>query len=367
MAERAIQAFKDHFIGVLAGLHDKFPMHLWCRLVKPAEMLLNLLRQSNITPKISAFAHLHGPHNFMKQPLAPLGCPVLAHEKPDKRGTCKSTRAERIADTIFFKHKYLTSPTVTPEDAVVAAAQQLAQAIGGNSKGENKAMEALKEAAKLFEEIAQDNKRKVTATTNKNKTFKTQQSVALPRVQKATGEAPLTSPRLVVACPSEAVVESKRHPFPDLNIPKYKAIIIEKQTEAPAHNTRSRKEIPRTITQEAMLTAVKMSSTNTTARNLAGRKFPMKLLCELAGAVMDANGELMQYRHLIKHPSEYREVWGNAYGKELGRLTQGMPGVVEGTDTLDFIQNDEIPLERRKDVTYGQLVCNYLPEKEDPN
>ncbi|KAL7535015.1 hypothetical protein ACHAXR_006213 [Thalassiosira sp. AJA248-18] len=84
--ERAIQTFKDHFIGVLAGLHDTFPMHLWCRLVEPAEMQLNLLRQSNVTPKISAYAHLHGNHNFMKQPLAPLGCPVLAHEKPDKRG-----------------------------------------------------------------------------------------------------------------------------------------------------------------------------------------------------------------------------------------------------------------------------------------
>ncbi|KAL7526429.1 hypothetical protein ACHAXR_001484, partial [Thalassiosira sp. AJA248-18] len=190
MAERAIQTFKDHFIGVLAGLHDTFPMHLWCRLVEPAEMQLNLLRQSNITPKISAYAHLHGPHNFMKQPLAPLGCPVLAHEKPDKRGTwsdhainawnigtsmehhrCfkiynKTTRAERIADTLFFKHKYLTSPSVTPEDAVVAAAQQLAQAIGGNSKGENKAMTALKEAAKLFENIAQENKENKNSNNN---------------------------------------------------------------------------------------------------------------------------------------------------------------------------------------------------------
>ncbi|KAL7530484.1 hypothetical protein ACHAXR_003518, partial [Thalassiosira sp. AJA248-18] len=87
MAKRAIQTFKDHFIGVLAGLHETFLMHLWCRLVAPAEMQLNLLRQSNITPKISAYAHWHGHHNFMKQPLAPLGCPVLAHEKPDKRET----------------------------------------------------------------------------------------------------------------------------------------------------------------------------------------------------------------------------------------------------------------------------------------
>ena len=86
MGKWAIQTFKDHFIRVLAGLHETFPMHLWCRLVAPAEMQLNLLRQSNTTPKILVYAHLHGHHNFMKQPLAPLGCSVLAHKKPDKRG-----------------------------------------------------------------------------------------------------------------------------------------------------------------------------------------------------------------------------------------------------------------------------------------
>ncbi|KAL7530483.1 LOW QUALITY PROTEIN: hypothetical protein ACHAXR_003517 [Thalassiosira sp. AJA248-18] len=271
----------------------------------------------------------------------------------------KTTRAERIADTLFFKHKYLTSPSITPEDAVVAAAQQLAQAIGGNSKGENKAMAALKEAAKLFENIAQENKENATTSSNNNNNTSTHQSAPVPRV-RTRAQKTKESPRLVVACPTEAVVESKRHPFP---IPNY---IIQEQAEVPAHNTRAKRNIPRTITQETLLSAMEMSSANVTARNLAARKFPMQLLCELAGAVMDANGELLQYHRLIKHP-EYREVWGKAYGKELGRLVQGIPGIVEGTDTLDFIRKDEIPFDRRKDVTYGQIMCNYRPEKDDPN
>ena len=29
VAERAIQTAKNHFISVLAGVHDSFPMHLW--------------------------------------------------------------------------------------------------------------------------------------------------------------------------------------------------------------------------------------------------------------------------------------------------------------------------------------------------
>ena len=55
----------------------------------------------------------------------------------------------------------------------------------------------------------------------------------------------------------------------------------------------------------------------------------MAFLAEIAGAVLDgATGELLEYRHLLKNPA-YREVWGVAYGKEVGRLAQGLDGFVE--------------------------------------
>ena len=59
-SEHAIQIFKVHIIAILAGVDDKFPLSLWCHLLKPTELTLNLLRQSKVTPKISAFAHVHG-------------------------------------------------------------------------------------------------------------------------------------------------------------------------------------------------------------------------------------------------------------------------------------------------------------------
>ena len=54
----------------------------------------------------------------------------------------KLTRAERVSDTVFFKHKYLTQPTVSPEDTIVAAAQQLRAALRGNTK-DHEELEAL--------------------------------------------------------------------------------------------------------------------------------------------------------------------------------------------------------------------------------
>jgi hypothetical protein len=81
-AERAIQTLKAHFISILAGVDDKFPLSLWCHLLEPTELTLNLLRQSKVAPKISAFAHIHGPHDNTKKPFAPLGCAIQAHVKP---------------------------------------------------------------------------------------------------------------------------------------------------------------------------------------------------------------------------------------------------------------------------------------------
>jgi hypothetical protein len=152
-AERAIQTFKSHFISILAGVNDKFPFSLWCHLLQPTELTLNLLHQSKVAPKVSAFAHVHGHHDYMKKPFAPLGCAIEAHVKPDDRRTWDTrsdsgfslgtlmqhhrcfcvyitkTRATRISDTVYFKHQYITNPTVSPESHIIAAAQQLAMAL----------------------------------------------------------------------------------------------------------------------------------------------------------------------------------------------------------------------------------------------
>jgi hypothetical protein len=109
---------------------------------------LNLLRQSNVAPNISAYAYHHGTFDNNRMPIAPMGCSVQFHIKPSRRKTfgehsgdgfyfrthavfCKKTREKRLADTVFFKHKYITQPTVTPVDAIVNAFTKLRDAIQG--------------------------------------------------------------------------------------------------------------------------------------------------------------------------------------------------------------------------------------------
>jgi hypothetical protein len=134
-AKRAIQTFNAHFITILVGVDDRFPLLLWCYLLEPTELTLNLLRQSNVAPKILAFA-LHGHQDYMKKPFAPLGCAIHSHVKPNNRrswdacanagfnpGTSMEhhccyhvyitkTQATQVSNTVNFKHQYITNPTV---------------------------------------------------------------------------------------------------------------------------------------------------------------------------------------------------------------------------------------------------------------
>ena len=92
---------------------------------------------------------------------------------------------------------------------------------------------------------------------------------------------------------------------------------------------------------------------------LDSRRFPMKMM----KAVLDeGTGKLMKCRHLMKSPN-YCQLYGTSYGKDLGKIAQGIPGPVKGTDTICFIGNYNVTTTRCKDVTYVRIVVNYIPEK----
>ncbi len=152
IVEKAIQTFKAHFISILCGTDITFPLHLWCRLLRQSEHTLNMLRRARITPTVSAYAYLWGQHDYNANPFALLGCKVEAHVTPEVRETwaphttsgyyirnaeehyrchkiyISNTKSECICKPVFFKHKYLTMPTITPAEAILKAADNLVDA-----------------------------------------------------------------------------------------------------------------------------------------------------------------------------------------------------------------------------------------------
>ena len=130
---------------------------------------------------------------------------------------------------------------------------------------------------------------------------------------------------------------------------------MQDEEESPAFNTRARRIAP----HEVMLSAVNISNRKLQPKKLAGRKFPLELLCEMANAIMDGDtGELLEYQQLMQRP-KYQQIWGKSFGNEIGRLAQGMKGRVTGTNTMFFIPKGNIPQDRFKDVTYGRIVCDF--------
>ena len=80
-AEKMIRHFKNHFLSILAGVHEEFLSYLWDLLIPQAEVTINLLCQATLNPHISAWGYFNGPFDFNNTNLAPVGCKVLIHAK----------------------------------------------------------------------------------------------------------------------------------------------------------------------------------------------------------------------------------------------------------------------------------------------
>ncbi len=87
MAEKAIQTFKDQFVGILSGCAPTFFLHLWCQLLPQVERQLLLLQQSQLYPNLSAYANVYGHHDYNKHPCIPIGMEALVQDKPHKSYT----------------------------------------------------------------------------------------------------------------------------------------------------------------------------------------------------------------------------------------------------------------------------------------
>jgi hypothetical protein len=146
-AEHAIWTFKNHFLSILAGVASPFPPYLWDLLLPQAELTLNFLQQAALNPWISTWEFFHGPFDFNKTPLGPVGYHVLIYTKhatwrswdyQAKEGfyigppldlyCCfklvkNNTKSQVISDTVEFRHAYCTIPSPSAEDKIIHGLQ----------------------------------------------------------------------------------------------------------------------------------------------------------------------------------------------------------------------------------------------------
>ena len=74
------------------------------------------------------------------------------------------TRSIRVADTVLFKHQYITTPTVTKADTIVTAATKLTQVLQDETETNIGATEnqKLKQLVEVFQTVATNFSKKET-------------------------------------------------------------------------------------------------------------------------------------------------------------------------------------------------------------
>ena len=495
-AEVAIRNFKAHFLSILAGVADDFPNNLWDKLLPQAEVTLNLIRQSNATPNVSAYAHLCGPFDYNKMPLAPMGCEAQIHEKSDKRGTweyhsidgwyvrtspehyrahicvAKQTKSERCTDTVQFQHKDITNPTLTAGDKLMKAIADCMQSIKKKGKATTQQEKDLLRIMRNTKQVVSSNQddmelpagnsndapvprvqqmakdqvvprvetnniesnnkritRSMSKDNNNNNTNNATQPLPrvsssnsnnnntnnvtqpLPRVSSSNGSNNSRPLRIIKSRVKQLLLTATPERVNEGPAMRTRSKLKEKITaeEPPANRTRSKatklnkpitsakrisklrkpSQVPNHLrpTKASTARTSKQGAANAVSRLLRGtgsikgsriNKRLQRLEAEVhqalavmdnerhqALAVMDKEtGKMLNYRNLMRLP-KYKKIWERSSANEFGRLANGVGGRIKGTNTIKFIMENEVPQQRKKDVTYGQFVCTIRPEKEE--
>ena len=124
-----------------------------------------------------------------------------------------------MADTVFFKHHYITQPTVTPADAIVNAYHKLRQAIQGIQHSKDDAqMEALERIQTTMQPAINEQSKSPRVEA------KLTQQVPRVRFDETPPRVHKPLPRLVVTWPQKQIVQPqvpKEKPKPILKPSKY--------------------------------------------------------------------------------------------------------------------------------------------------
>jgi hypothetical protein len=273
-------------------------------------------------------------------PLAPMGCEVQVHEKTDKRGTwayhslegwylytlpehyrvhnchIKETKKERLSDTVQFKHKNITNPSLSPHDKIMHALAKCKATLEGMLAGkEDQQLDELKTLINNTQSHLQ-----VKAAPSKDAAtlprVETKQSLPrvesnLPRVQPSTNgqhNVHQTQPRPRRKWPSLS------HLTAQVNLP----------TKPPALSTRARVQAaqqPATKASQRLHQPTQSSSKKTKFANavfespsakckfmLAYAKLERDVEKALAAGVMDTEtGKILQYHQLLRSPKFHRD------------------------------------------------------------
>ena len=218
------------------------------------------------------------------------------------------TRHARVCNTVFFKHKYLTMPTITPANALIRAADDLTDALTGVVPPPNMTRDAVDQLMRIFKQQAE--KAKEDATTQRVLKKRARDE----RVHNEESNQP--------ASPSPLPPLEVTYPAIDVGTLRGTPVISQDDDDSiystPSANTRFQRQI-RTLTQDYLYHMMDTPCITKpfTNRQAAARRYPVAFIRDFASAVLDEEtGNLLEYRHLLKHP-KYKDIWSKSFGTKI--------------------------------------------------
>ena len=410
-AERAIRTYKNHLLAGIATCDPDFPIREWDRLLEQCDLTLNLLRNARANPNLSAWAYLHGVHDFNRSPLLPPGTKVLIHEKPSKRKSwafhgekgwyvapakehyrclkcyVPKTRQVRITDTATIIPKQVPIPQANTDDYIRTIAGDLVRILL-QRKGTINLPEirpSSKEALIKISEILHRSEKPQTlhSPTCEGAQHKSKGVQWTSEGAKCTlTKEKLTTPKNWIPDKIKSVEpKGPRDPLTTMikeNMNKLKQAIQKHEYILRKHETSKDKKVhdPKLPVDKGSKTTATKETHNILKPSRAQSAHPMKLrrqhpqytkgYHQAAKAlflnvfhIFDAKGKKLHIDALLKtNPT----TWGPSVSNELGRLAQGIRNV-KGNDVIEFIQKSEVP--KNKKVAYANMVCDFRPMKLD--
>jgi hypothetical protein len=263
-----------------------------------------------------------------------------------------ATASERIVDTLeFFPHNY-QMPQLSSTNRLLMAANDMTDAL------QNPHPEV------PFASVGDDN---IAALTDLAAIFKLKiRQPPSPATQASTAKI-VPHPSLIR--PSTQILDSTMpirqqtrsqttiHTQGITNVPSPPRVVTPRTLfhSPPRVPTGSQRLLPRNLSQDDFCgmdpahMAISLGNNHWSQRHQAN------------AVTHPVTGKEMEYSALMKDPRQ-QPLWTRGFGNECGRLFQGIRDI-PGTYTCFFTEVKNIPNDRK--ITYGKIVCDYKPHKEE--
>ena len=403
-AERAIRTFKNHFLSALATCNKHFPIQEWDLLIPQAVLTLNLLRNARINPQLSSHAFLFGVHDFNKHPLAPFGTKVMIHNKSNHRGSWEyrategwyvgpSTEHYRcfkcykpltkevvISDTVQLIEENIPLPVAKLDDYLRQAVDDILSILKQPQATTLPFLQYGNDTKNAIVKVAGLLKKAVQRPTNDN---------TLPRVKSEVStikdvnvddipppihvKRPLqvlqdlkTTLETSAVCPHrQKQLLSKKAKKSAVIKPQRSTLKPSSSTHAPMLNDHHYQTTPQSYNNTFINPNYQQFHQPTYFYPFRNTRLPFAPMASYSTPSMfhifDDNGKKMSIDQLLSGKDKIK--WNRGLDNELGRLSDGIPNRLKGTNTLKFIRKEDIP--RGRKITYANFVCDIKLHKAE--